>query len=92
MEYYRNVDIERDETIGEAQRDELDEFPEIIGGVDVLVPEPHAVLVTAGEGEDEIESEGEAADDNLDASVNFCCRTRSLARSSSTRMITARAA
>src|SRR5207253_8560093 len=65
MEYYRNVDIERDETIGEAQRDELDEFPEIIGGVDVLVPEPHAVLVTAGEGEDEIESEGEAADDNL---------------------------
>src|SRR5438128_7437858 len=65
MEYYRNVDIERDETIGEAQRDELDEFPEIIGGVDVLVPEPHAVLVTAGEGEDEIESEGEAADENL---------------------------
>src|SRR5213079_2594921 len=31
MEYYRNVDIDRDETIGEAQREEADEFPEILG-------------------------------------------------------------
>ena len=58
MEYYRNVEIERDETIGEAQREELDEFPEIVGGADILVPEPHAVLVTTGEGE--IEEEVEA--------------------------------
>src|SRR5207244_4574831 len=59
MEYYRNVEIERDETIGEAQREELDEFPEIVGGADILVPEPHAVLVTTGDGEGEIEEEVE---------------------------------
>ena len=64
LEYYRNVEVERDETIGEAQREELDEFPEIVGGVDVLMPEPHAVMVTAvgdadGEGELEAESPDE---------------------------------
>src|SRR5204862_4281606 len=34
MEYYRNVDVERDETIGESEREE-EEFPEILGGVDI---------------------------------------------------------
>src|SRR6476619_6744709 len=32
MEYYRNVDIDRDETIGESEREEADEFAEIRGG------------------------------------------------------------
>ena len=57
MEYYRNVDIDRDETIGEAQREELEEFPEILGGVELPEPPVHAVLATASDGdiEDEVE-------------------------------------
>ena len=56
MEYYRNVDIDRDETIGEAQREELDELPEILGGAELPAPEPHAVLVTAaGDDDEEVE-------------------------------------
>jgi hypothetical protein len=35
MEYYRNVDIERDETIDQASERELDEFPDIVGGHDI---------------------------------------------------------
>src|SRR5437660_5099603 len=58
MEYYRNVDIERDETIGEAQREEAEEFPEILGGAELPMPPAHAVLATVGEddGEEEIET------------------------------------
>jgi DNA-directed RNA polymerase subunit beta' len=58
MEYYRNVEIDRDETIGESQREELDELPEILGGAELPAPEPHAVLVTVGDddGVDEIEA------------------------------------
>ncbi len=39
MEYYRNVKLERDETVeaGERERD-LEGFPEIVGGVDVPTP------------------------------------------------------
>ena len=62
MEYYRNVDIERDETIGEAQREEAEEFPEILGGTELPVPQTHAVLAIVGEddGEEEVEtSEGD---------------------------------
>src|SRR2546421_3908699 len=62
MEYYRNVDIDRDETIGESQREEIDELPEILGGNGFPMAEPHAVLATVGEddGEEEVEtSEGE---------------------------------
>ncbi|PYS58061.1 MAG: DNA-directed RNA polymerase subunit beta', partial [Acidobacteria bacterium] len=62
MEYYRNVDIERDETIGEAQREEAEEFPEILGGAELPKPPTHAVLATVGEsdGEEEVEaSEGD---------------------------------
>src|ERR1700716_227615 len=43
MEYYRNVNIERDETIGESQREEIDELPEILGSV-LPMPEPHAAV------------------------------------------------
>ncbi len=58
MEYYRNVDIERDETIGEAQREEAEEFPEILGGAELPMPPTHAVLATVGEddGEEEVEA------------------------------------
>ena len=38
MEYYRNVDIERDETIDQARERELDEFPDIVGGHDITAP------------------------------------------------------
>src|SRR5207244_4933027 len=47
MEYYRNVDVERDETIGEAAARE-EEFPEILGGVEIP-PSPHTVLPTTGD-------------------------------------------
>jgi DNA-directed RNA polymerase subunit beta' len=58
MEYYRNVDIERDETIGEAQREEAEEFPEILGGAELPMPPAHAVLATVGDddGEEEVET------------------------------------
>ena len=62
MEYYRNVEIDRDETIGESQREELDELPEILGGTELPAPEPHAVLVTAA-GDDDVIEETEAGDD-----------------------------
>jgi hypothetical protein len=35
MEYYRNVKLERDETAGEERERIMDEFPEIVGGVDL---------------------------------------------------------
>ena len=35
MEYYRNVDIERDETVGEAEREE--EFPEIMAATGAML-------------------------------------------------------
>jgi DNA-directed RNA polymerase subunit beta' len=58
MEYYRNVDIERDETIGESQREELEDLPEILGGTELPMPEPHAAVpATVGESEDEEELE-----------------------------------
>ena len=38
MEYYRNVDIDRDETIDQARERDLDDFPDIVGGQDVPVP------------------------------------------------------
>ena len=63
MEYYRNVDIDRDETIGEAEREELEEFAEILGGTDIP-PQPvtHAVLATVGDGDGEEEVDIEPAE------------------------------
>jgi DNA-directed RNA polymerase beta' subunit len=58
MEYYRNVDIERDETIGESQREEMDEFPEILGGVEIPAS-PHVTVTAESEPEAEIEEEEE---------------------------------
>jgi hypothetical protein len=62
MEYYRNVNIERDETIGESQREEIDELPEILGS-GLPMPEPHvAVPATVLESEAEEEEELEVAE------------------------------
>src|SRR5438046_2017512 len=62
MEYYRNVDIDRDETIGESQREELEDLPEILGGVEIPEAPVHAVLATGGD--DEVEDEAEVSDDD----------------------------
>jgi DNA-directed RNA polymerase subunit beta' len=59
MEYYRNVDIERDETIGEAQREEIDDLPEILG-TGLPMPEPHAAVPATI-----LESEAEEEDEDL---------------------------
>jgi len=48
MEYYRNVDIARDETIDQARERELDEFPDIVGGHDIVMPAREPVSLSAG--------------------------------------------
>jgi DNA-directed RNA polymerase subunit beta' len=57
MEYYRNVDVERDETIDQARERELDEFPDIVGGHEMVMPQ-RAPLVSAaaadGDGDAEV--------------------------------------
>jgi DNA-directed RNA polymerase subunit beta' len=52
MEYYRNVDIERDETIDQARERELDEFPDIVGGHDIVMPAREPIVVPAGSSND----------------------------------------
>jgi DNA-directed RNA polymerase subunit beta' len=51
MEYYRNVEIDRDETVDQAREREMDEFPDIVGGHDMPVPPVREPLVTAGDTE-----------------------------------------
>ena len=47
MEFYRNVRVERDETIDQVMRErDLEEFPEIVGGVDVPT-----TVVAGGDGD-----------------------------------------
>jgi DNA-directed RNA polymerase subunit beta' len=62
MEYYRNVEIDRDETIGESEREEADEFAEILGGVEIPQPVAHTVVAAVDDGDADID-----ADANLDA-------------------------
>ena len=52
MEYYRNVDIERDETIDQARERDLDDFPDIVGGQDIVVPAREPVVVPAAAAND----------------------------------------
>jgi hypothetical protein len=47
MEYYRNVEIARDETIDQAREREMDDFPDIVGGQDVPMTTGRPPLVTA---------------------------------------------
>src|SRR5204863_9227185 len=49
MEYYRNVDIERDETIDQARERELDEFPDIVGGHEIPLPPRSSVIAAGGD-------------------------------------------
>src|SRR6266540_2772017 len=52
MEYYRNVEIARDETIDQARERELDDFPDIVGGHDIVAPPVREPLVAAaGDGD-----------------------------------------
>jgi DNA-directed RNA polymerase subunit beta' len=44
MEFYRNVKVDRDETVDQVGRDrDLEDFPEIVGGLDVPTPTRSAV-------------------------------------------------
>ena len=56
MEYYRNVDIERDETIDQARDRDLDDFPDIVGGHDIVMParEPIVVPAAASDGDGDV--------------------------------------
>ena len=53
MEYYRNVDIERDETVDQGRDRDLDEFPDIVGGHDIVLPprEPVVIAPVSGDGD-----------------------------------------
>jgi hypothetical protein len=64
MEYYRNVDVERDETIGESEREEED-FPEILGGVDIPQPVAHTVIAAVGDSDGDAESDSETAAEDV---------------------------
>ena len=48
MEYYRNVEIARDETIEQARERDLDDFPDIVGGHEITAPTVREPLVAAG--------------------------------------------
>lgn len=62
MEYYRNVEIERDDTIDQARQREIDEFPEIVGGVEIPLPTAHIEVTAVGDGDGDVEVV-EVADD-----------------------------
>jgi len=50
MEFYRNVKVERDETLDQMGRErDMEDFPEIVGGLDVPTT-PRAAVVAAGDG------------------------------------------
>lgn len=51
MEFYRNVDVERDETIDQARERDLDEFPDIVGGHDIVLPPREPAVVSASDGD-----------------------------------------
>jgi len=50
MEYYRNVEIERDSSIDQARERELDEFPDIVGGHEIALPPRSSVIAAGGDG------------------------------------------
>ena len=60
MEYYRNVDIERDDTIDQARERDLDEFPDIVGGHDIVLPPREPVVITPASGDGDIVAAPEA--------------------------------
>jgi DNA-directed RNA polymerase subunit beta' len=62
MEFYRNVKVDRDETIDQDRRErDLEEFPEIVGGMDVPAPaSTRAAVAAIGDSE----AEEDAGDDD----------------------------
>jgi DNA-directed RNA polymerase subunit beta' len=58
MEYYRNVEIARDESIDQARERDLDDFPDIVGGHEITAPPVREPLVKAG-GDGEVEEVSE---------------------------------
>jgi DNA-directed RNA polymerase subunit beta' len=56
MEYYRNVKLDRDETAGEERDRGMDEFPEIVGGVDLPTP-TRTPVAAVGDGDAGAEDE-----------------------------------
>jgi DNA-directed RNA polymerase subunit beta' len=65
MEYYRNVKVERDETIAQSRHErEMEDFPEITGGMDVPVPTaPRAAVAVVADNGDAVEEEDDADSD-----------------------------
>ena len=64
MEYYRNVDIERDETIDQGRDRDLDEFPDIVGGHEMVMPPREPIVVPSagpsdGDGVAEPDTDGD---------------------------------
>jgi len=55
MEYYRNVEIARDESIDQAREREMDDFPDIVGGHDIATPSTREPLAAAAGGDGEVE-------------------------------------
>ena len=51
MEFYRNVEVERDETIDQARERELDEFPDIVGGHEIPLPTREPLVIAASDGD-----------------------------------------
>ncbi|MDT5063336.1 MAG: DNA-directed polymerase subunit beta [Acidobacteriota bacterium] len=52
MEYYRNVKVDRDETMDQAGRErDLEDFPEIVGGLEVVAPATRTPVTAGGDGE-----------------------------------------
>jgi DNA-directed RNA polymerase subunit beta' len=49
MEYYRNVDVDRDETMDQARDRDLEEFPDIVGGHDIPVPTRPPLVAAVGD-------------------------------------------
>jgi DNA-directed RNA polymerase subunit beta' len=59
MEYYRNVEVDRDETMDQARERELDEFPDIVGGHDIPVPTRPPLVAAVGDGGDGTSTDGQ---------------------------------
>jgi hypothetical protein len=57
MEYYRNVEVERDETIDQARERELEDFPDIVGGHDIALPPRAPVAAVGADGDGTVEVE-----------------------------------
>ena len=51
MEYYRNVEVDRDETMDQARERELDEFPDIVGGHEIPLPTRPPLVAAVGDGD-----------------------------------------